>query len=97
MAYTRPPDKLRAVLDALYAELNFDQAAQEYRAVQMWSEVVGNYIAKVSQVEKIAKSVLYVKVKNSAWRSELTFKKSSIIEEMNKRLGKEMVKDIVFK
>lgn len=97
MAYTRQPDKIHSVLDALYAQLCFDEAAQDYRAVRMWSEVVGTYIAKISQVEKIANGVLHVKVKNSAWRNELLFKKRSIIEEMNKRLGKEMVKDIAFK
>lgn len=97
MAYTRPPDKLHAVFDALYKQLNFDRATEEYRAMKLWAEVAGAYITKVSQIEKIDRGTLYVKVKNAAWRNELIFKKAGIIEEMNKRLGKDFVKDIIFK
>ncbi len=97
MAYTRPPDKLHTVFDALYQQLNFHHATEEFRTIKMWAEVAGPYITKVSQIEKIERRLLYIKVKNSAWRNELTFKKAGIIEEMNKRLGKDYIKDIIFK
>jgi predicted nucleic acid-binding Zn ribbon protein len=97
MAYTRPPDKLHTVFDALYKELNFESASEEFRILKMWKDVAGLYITKVSQVEKIERGMLYVKVKNATWRNELMFKKANIIEEINKRLGKESVKDIIFK
>lgn len=97
MAYTRPPDKLHTVFDALYKQLNFESATEEFRTMKLWAEVTGTYITKVSQIEKVERGLLYVKVKNAAWRNELMFKKASIIEEMNKRLGKEFIKDIIFK
>ena len=97
MAYTRPPDKLHTVFDALYKELKFESASEEFRILKMWKDVAGLYITKVSQVEKIERGMLYVKVKNATWRNELMFKKASIVQEMNKRLGKESVKDIIFK
>jgi|YNPMSStandDraft_2_1061718.scaffolds.fasta_scaffold02487_2 predicted nucleic acid-binding Zn ribbon protein len=97
MAYTRPPDKLHMVFDALYKQLNFDRASEEFYTIKMWKEVVGAYITKVSQIEKIERGILYVKVKNAAWRNELTFKKTGIVEEINKRFGKDVLKDIIFK
>ncbi len=97
MAYTRLPNKLHTVFDALYKQLNFENATEEFRTIKLWAEVVGVYITKVSQIEKIDRGVLYVKVKNAAWRNELMFKKAGIIDEINKRLGKEFVKNIVFK
>ncbi|MFN3345328.1 MAG: DUF721 domain-containing protein [Chloroherpetonaceae bacterium] len=97
MAYTRPPDKLNSIMDALYKQLHFDRVSEEYLIIKMWKEVAGAYIANVSQVEKVYQGVLYVKVKNAAWRNELMFKKESIIEKINQQLGKEAVKDIMFK
>ncbi|MGQ9806237.1 MAG: DUF721 domain-containing protein [Chlorobiales bacterium] len=97
MAYTRPPDKLHTVFDELYKQLNFESATEEFRTMKLWAEVAGPYITRVSQVEKIERGLFYVKVKNAAWRNELMFKKAAIMEEMNKRLGKEFVKDIIFK
>ncbi len=81
----------------LYKQLNFDRASEEFSIMKTWKEVVGIYITKVSQIEKIEHGRLYVKVKNATWRNELVFKRAKIVEEINKRLGKECLKDIIFK
>ncbi|KER11018.1 MAG: hypothetical protein HY22_01260 [[Candidatus Thermochlorobacteriaceae] bacterium GBChlB] len=97
MSYTRPPRHLDVALDALYQHLKFDDTADEFRAVKLWSDVVGAHIARVSEVEKIVNGVLFVKVRNSAWRNELTFKKPGILSQLNSRIGRDLVKEIVFK
>lgn len=84
-------------MDALYADLNFDAAAEEFKIVKIWSQVVGSHIARVSEVEKVVDGVLYVKVKNSAWRNELTFKRQSIMAQLNYKLQRPVIKGIVFK
>lgn len=97
MSYTRVPSRFEHVLDALYSNLKFDAAAEEFKVIKMWAHVVGGHIARVSEVEKIVDGVLYVKVKNSAWRNELSFKKQSIIAQLNCKLQRNVVKTIVFK
>ena len=39
---------------------------------------------------------LIVKTKNAAWRQELVFKQSEIIQGLNKKLGKNTIKSIRF-
>jgi predicted nucleic acid-binding Zn ribbon protein len=97
MAYDKPVSKISDVMSLLVKELGLTKPVEEFNAVQIWSGVVGEHIAKVSEVEKILHGVLYVKVKNSAWRSELNFKKTDIRQQLNGKIGKELVKDIVFK
>ncbi len=96
MSYTRVPSRFENVLSALYHDLNFD-AAEEFEIIKMWSQVVGSHIVRISEVEKVVNGVLYVKVKNSAWRNELSFKKQSIIAQLNSKLQRNLVKGIVFK
>ncbi len=96
MSYLRAPNRIESVLDALYANLNFD-AAEEFKIVKTWSQVAGSHIARVSEIEKIVDGVLYVKVKNSAWRNELTFKRQSIIAQLNYKLQRPAIKSIIFK
>ncbi len=96
MSYLKAPSRLKNILDALYADLNFD-AAEEFKIVKKWPEVVGNHIARISEIEKIVDGVLYVKVKNSAWRNELTFRRQSIIAQLNYTLQRPAIKGIVFK
>jgi predicted nucleic acid-binding Zn ribbon protein len=97
MSYLKAPNRLESLLDALYADLNFDAAAEEFKIVKTWSQVVGSHIARVSEIEKIVDGVLYVKVKNSAWRNELTFKRQSIMAQLNYKLQSPIIKGIVFK
>jgi predicted nucleic acid-binding Zn ribbon protein len=97
MSYLKTPNRLESLLDALYADLNFDAAAEEFKIVKIWSQVAGSHIARVSEVEKVVDGVLYVKVKNSAWRNELTFKRQSIMAQLNYKLQRPVIKGIVFK
>jgi predicted nucleic acid-binding Zn ribbon protein len=97
MTYTDDPNKFDEVLKTLYRDLGLDGHAKQYEAVSIWNTVVGSHIARVSEVEKIQAGTLYVKVKNAAWRNELTFKKQHIIGQLNEKIGYDLVKDIVFK
>ena len=44
----------------------------------------------------IKRGKLFVRVKTPTWRNELVFLKSEIISKLNRRVGKKVVKDIVF-
>lgn len=45
---------------------------------------------------KLEKKTLFLKVENSAWRSELKFKEKSVIEKINKYFNEERVKYLKF-
>ncbi len=97
MSYVENPNKFDSVLKTLYKNLGLEKCARDYKTVQVWANVVGPHINQVSEVEKIFNGILFVKVKNSAWRNELIFKKKLIMVQLNESIGKEMVKDIIFK
>ena len=47
--------------------------------------------------EYVKNDVLYVKLKSSVVRNELTYNKSKIIEKVNSIAGKKVIKDIFLK
>ncbi len=97
MSYVESPNKFESVLGQLYKELGLEKCAHDYKTIQIWASVVGPHINRVSEVEKIFNGVLFVKVNNSAWRNELIFKKKLIMVQLNESIGKELVRDIIFK
>jgi len=97
MPYTDEPSSFESVLHELYRKLGLERYAKEFKAVSVWAKVVGPHIARVSEVEKIVGGILYVKVKNAAWRNELNFKKVTIIRQLNQHIGQELVVDIIFR
>jgi predicted nucleic acid-binding Zn ribbon protein len=92
----RPPKHIGDSLGSLIKDLGFEKKLKQVRAVELWPEIVGDNIAKISQADRVYEGILYVKVKSSAWRTELLFQKRTILERIDAKLGKHVIKDIRF-
>lgn len=69
----------------------------ELDALQAWEEIIGKQICKYVADQKIYKGTLYVKLKSAVVRNELSYKKSEFISQINNRLGKNLLTNIVLK
>lgn len=69
----------------------------ELDALQAWEEIIGKQIGKYVADQKIYKGTLYVKLKSAVVRNELSYKKSEFISQINNRLGKKLLTNIVLK
>jgi predicted nucleic acid-binding Zn ribbon protein len=90
------PAKLSDILTPLLRDKGWDTIVREYRAVSIWSEVVGPYIARNTLPQRIDRGVLFVIVRGSALLQELSFMKDQIAERINGRLPEPVVRDIRF-
>lgn len=97
MKTSRFPRKLDDIVDEVYAVYGMKGVQEEHKALKVWQHVVGETIAKMTEVEKFVRGILYVRVHNPSWRNELSFRKKNIIGRLNEAIGKVLVKDIVFK
>jgi predicted nucleic acid-binding Zn ribbon protein len=89
------PQPLSSLLDKLLNELGLSKKIQQYDVVISWAEIVGERIANVTEAYKIEKGILFVRVRTSEWRNELTMRKPEILQKINVR--DTVVKDIVFR
>lgn len=85
---------LEEAIKNLIKNLGIEDQVQVNQVLNVWPTIVGKRIADVSQAKKIEHNVLFVKVLNDSWRNELLFLKKNIIEKLNKKVGKEIIKDI---
>ena len=69
----------------------------ELDTLQLWEEIIGKQICKYIADQKIYKGTLYVKLKSAVVRNELSYKKSELIIQINNRLGKKLLTNIVLK
>jgi predicted nucleic acid-binding Zn ribbon protein len=83
-------------IDELVDNLGIKKKLKEYDAIIYWDLVVGNQIAKMATATRIIKGVLFVHVRTSTWRNELTLRKKEIIDKLNAVIGLNTVKDIKF-
>ena len=69
----------------------------ELDALEVWKELIGKQLHKYIAEARMIKGSLLIKVKSAPLRNELSYKKTDIIKQINTKLGREIVKEIVLK
>lgn len=64
--------------------------------LELWPEIVGEQLAKVTRVKGLDEDALFVEVRSSAWLMELSMMKDDFLERVNARLGDDTLERIVF-
>lgn len=95
----RGQGQAREALEGLLGSLDGGAAGRvrESLAFPYWAQVVGPQAAAATEPESIRDGVLFVRTKSSVWSHELTFLKSHILAELNRRIGRPAIKEIIFR
>jgi len=88
---------LGSVIDKYLTKEEFGAKLKKFSLFNHWPEIVGRDIAKKTIPQKIFKDMLYIKVTNATWASELGMMKQQLIEKINGFIGEETIKDLKFK
>ena len=73
-----------------------EKGVNQNKAIHISPRVVGQKVSENTEAQSVESGTLVVKTKNSAWRQELVFKQTEIIQGLNKELGKNTIKSIRF-
>src|SRR5690348_9072138 len=84
-------------LAGLLGSLESATAVRESLALAYWERVVGPQAAAATEPESVRDGVLFVRTKSSVWSHELTFLKAHILTELNRRIGRPVIKEIIFR
>lgn len=71
------------------------KAVEDNEVLELFSSLFPE-LDKVALPVRFSNAILYVKVENAGWRSELKFQEQAILEKINRRFGEERVKKITF-
>jgi len=97
----RPPMRRAAkagdLLGGLLAGWGLDERLQQYRALVIWDEVVGQQIAARARPERIRDGILEVCVDQPTWMQQLQLLKPQILTKLNARLGDSPLREIYLK
>ena len=88
--------QLKDALNRFFENQEIKEKVENNNIFAIWRDIVGEKIEKVTEIEKFKNNILFVKVENSAWRSELSFQKEDFKNKILQRLPKMKIKDIKF-
>ena len=67
----------------------------EFDAVDKFAEIFPE-LKSIAQAIKVSKEVLFLRVENSVWRSELKLREKLLLKKLNKHLNDIKIKSIKF-
>ncbi len=92
----RGPRPLSKSLSILLKSLGIENRIKQNEIIVRWPEIVGEKLSKVTTADKIENGILFVRVTNSAWRNELIYMKTEIINRIYSSLNTDIIRDIRF-
>ncbi len=88
-------ESVGAIIKQWLRENDLEGKFRESAVPGYWTEIVGETVASHSEVERIDKGRMFLRVDNATWRNELMLRREEIRESVNKRFGAEVVKEII--
>jgi predicted nucleic acid-binding Zn ribbon protein len=92
----KEPVPVKDVLTALLRSAGLERAVRNQGVLLHWKDIVGEKVAAHAEPREIKDSVLFLKVENAAWRSQLFALTGDIQKKVNAYAGKNIVKKIYF-
>jgi len=91
------PLPIARVLDNALKDLGVEVKLKQHRAWSLWAEVVGPAISAHAQPTAIRGGRLFVAVEDSLWLHQLNYLRHQILAELNNKLGKDALRDMVLR
>ena len=92
----RPPQQIGGAIQDLLARLDSEGHFEIVRLVRLWPEVVGETIARRTEVVGLKFHSAVVKVSGAMWIQELNLMKPQILDRLRVALGNDAVRDLRF-
>ena len=89
-------EPINTVLDNFLNNSGLSSGVNQQKAMEFWSEIVGDKIAENTEAVSVKHGVLFVKANSSTWSQELQLKKKEVLSKINKRIGKKTITDLRF-
>ena len=85
-----------ALLDGVLQDLGITDRVRDVQALLAWEEIAGPRLAERARAIRVHRGKLELAVPSGVWRTHLSFSKRQLLERLNARLGRTVVKDLVF-
>jgi hypothetical protein len=88
----------RTITDVIEKEKDFEklrESLKNYNVVDEFENIFPE-LKPIAKAIKLEKQILFLKVENSVWKSELNFQKTILMEKVNKYFNDTVIKSIRF-
>ena len=85
------------IIDDVLRKEHLDVALDEHRASALWPQIVGDGINRYTIRRYVKDGVMTVHLSSASLANEMMLNRAAIIQRINKALGRDVIREIVFK
>ena len=89
--------KIDSLIKSFIKENNLENGLENVKVRDLWYEIMKNGVANYTTDINLINETLYIKLKSSVLKEELSYGKEKIIKLLNKKLKKDLIKKIVLR
>ena len=93
----KQPIKLNIVIENMLKTYGYDDILIKKLIENQWSDIAGEKISEISEIDDYIKGTLYIKVESSSWRNELQFHKNELLGKIKKNKKLREIRTIIFR
>lgn len=91
------PKSIKTIMSDYFKGTNLKEINQAINISTVWKNIVGNTIAKNTELQKFKNGKITVKTSNPIWRNELIFQKEDLLNRLKKEEPELNIKEIEFR
>tara|TARA_B100001146_G_C16029200_1_gene368547 strand:+ start:397 stop:681 length:285 start_codon:yes stop_codon:yes gene_type:complete len=89
--------KIDSLIKFFIKKNNLENGLENVKIKDLWHEIMKNGVANYTTDVNLKNGTLYVKLKSSVLREELSYGKEKIVKLLNEKLKKDLIKKIVLR
>lgn len=89
--------KIDSLIKFFIKKNNLENGLENVKIKDLWHEIMKNGVANYTTDVNLKNGTLYIKLKSSVLREELSYGKEKIVKLLNEKLKKDLIKKIVFR
>ena len=91
------PKSIKTLMSDYFKGTNLKEINQAINISTVWKNIVGNTIAKNTEIQKFKNGKITVKTSNPIWRNELIFQKEDLLNRLKKEEPELNIKELEFR
>ncbi|HIG90308.1 MAG: DciA family protein [Flavobacteriaceae bacterium] len=89
--------KIDSLIKFFIKENNLENGLETVEVKDLWYKLMNNGVANYTTDINLKNGTLYIKLKSSVLREELSYGKEKIVKLLNEKLKKDLIKKIVLR
>jgi predicted nucleic acid-binding Zn ribbon protein len=89
------PKSVNEIIEEYLNHEGLADTVDEQRAAYLWQEVVGSVINRYTMSRYVEKGVLHVYLSSAPLKQELSFCRQRLVDDLNARVGRPVLTDIM--